>query len=71
MKNVTIYMEVSQAVFMEMIFKEKPEGDEGTSVLDTRKRLSKGSIWVKVHLSHSRKGGQTGGSTVSKGEGRR
>lgn len=44
MKNVTIYMEVSQAVFMEMTFKEKPEGDEGTSVLDTRKRLSKGSI---------------------------
>lgn len=28
MKNVTLYMEVSQAGFMEMTFKEKPEGDK-------------------------------------------
>lgn len=47
MKNVTIYTEVSQAGFMEMTFREKPEGDEGA-----RKRHQEESE-QRLHLGES------------------
>ena len=61
-KNVMIYMEVSRAGFRGMTFKEKPERDEGANISDTGKRLSKGSICVEMHLSHSKQGGQSVGA---------